>query len=69
MRTVKQILTTFLAMLREIFDESAYKRYLEKFDRQETQIENYQEQIKKLQAQEHSQRKALEDFLASFTAD
>lgn len=30
MRTVKQILTTFLAMLREIFDESAYTRYLEK---------------------------------------
>lgn len=30
MRTVKQVLTTLMAMLREIFDESAYMRYLEK---------------------------------------
>ena len=30
MRTMKQVLTTVLAMLREIFDESAYARYLEK---------------------------------------
>ena len=30
MRIVKQILSTILAMLREIFDESAYARYLEK---------------------------------------
>jgi hypothetical protein len=30
MRTMKQVLTTVLAVLREIFDESAYARYLEK---------------------------------------
>lgn len=30
MRIVKQILSTLLAALREIFDESAYARYLEK---------------------------------------
>ena len=30
MRRIKQILATMLAMLREIFDESAYARYLEK---------------------------------------
>jgi hypothetical protein len=30
MRIVKQVMSTFLAMLREIFDESAYARYLEK---------------------------------------
>jgi hypothetical protein len=47
----------------------AYKRYLEKFDKQETQIEKYQADIKKLQAEEHSQQKALDDFLASFSAE
>ena len=30
MTRLKQILATVLAMLREIFDESAYARYLEK---------------------------------------
>jgi hypothetical protein len=29
MKRIKQVLTTALAMLREIFDESAYARYLE----------------------------------------
>jgi hypothetical protein len=29
MKRIKQALTTALAMLREIFDESAYARYLE----------------------------------------
>jgi hypothetical protein len=48
---------------------AAYKRYLEKFDRQETQIEKYQADIKKLQGQEHQQRKAFEDFLAAFSAE
>jgi hypothetical protein len=47
----------------------AYKRYLEKFDKQETQIEKYQADIKQLQAQEHSQQKALDDFLAAFSAE
>ena len=30
MRRIKQVLATVLATLREIFDESAYTRYLEK---------------------------------------
>jgi hypothetical protein len=47
----------------------AYKRYLEKFDKQETQIEKYQSEIKNLQAQEHSQQKAFDDFLAAFSAE
>jgi hypothetical protein len=47
----------------------AYKRYLDKFDAQETQIEAYQAQIKKLQATEHNQKKELEDFLAHLSAD
>ena len=48
---------------------AAYKRYLEKFDQQETQIEKYQADIKKLQAQEHEQRKAFEDFLANLSVE
>jgi hypothetical protein len=48
---------------------AAYKRYLQKFDEQETQIEKYQADIKKLQGVEHQQRKEFEDFLANFTAE
>jgi septal ring factor EnvC (AmiA/AmiB activator) len=48
---------------------AAYKRYLEKFDQQETQIEQYQADIKKLQATEHNQKKEFEDYLANFSAE
>ena len=48
---------------------AAYKRYLEKFDEQETQIEKYQADIKKLQGTEHQQQKEFEDFLANFSAE
>jgi hypothetical protein len=48
---------------------AAYKRYLQKFDEQETQIEKYQADIKKLQGVEHQQRKEFEDFLANFSAE
>jgi hypothetical protein len=48
---------------------AAYKRYLEKFDTQETQIEQFQADIKKLQATEFKQKKDLEDYLANFTAE
>jgi len=47
----------------------AYKRYLKKFDDQETQIEDFQAKIKKLQGTEHSQKKEFDDFLASFSAE
>jgi hypothetical protein len=47
----------------------AYKRYLEKFDQQETQIEKYQADIKKLQGVEHRQQKELDDFLVNFSAE
>jgi hypothetical protein len=46
-----------------------YKKYLAKLEKQEGQIEKYQEDIKKLQGTEHRQKKAFEDFLAGFTAD
>jgi hypothetical protein len=48
---------------------AAYQRYLDKFDAQETQIEKYQEEIKKLQDTEFKQKKELEDFLAAFSAE
>jgi flagellar biosynthesis chaperone FliJ len=48
---------------------AAYKRYLEKFDAQETQIEQLQEQVKKLQATESQQKKEFDDFLANFSAE
>jgi hypothetical protein len=47
----------------------AYKRYLKKFDDQETQIEKYQADIKKLQGVEFNQKKELDEFLASFSAE
>jgi hypothetical protein len=48
---------------------AAYKRYLEKFDAQETQIEQYHAKIKELQGFEFKQRKELEDYLANFSAE
>ena len=48
---------------------AAYKRYLDKFDQQETQIEKYQADIKKLQETAHQQQKEFEDFLSNFSAE
>jgi hypothetical protein len=48
---------------------AAYKRYLDKFDAQETQIEQFQADIKTLQGVEFKQRKELEDYLANFSAE
>jgi hypothetical protein len=48
---------------------AAYKRYLEKFDQQETQIEKYQDDIKKLQGVEHNQKKDFEDYLNNLDVD
>jgi dynactin complex subunit len=48
---------------------AAYKRYLEKFDKQETEIETLQGTIKKLQGEEHASKKSFEDYLANFTAE
>ncbi len=48
---------------------AAHKRYLEKFDAQETQIESFQKEIKRLQGIEHSQTKEFEDFLANLNVD
>jgi hypothetical protein len=48
---------------------AAYKRYLDKFDQQETQIEKFQADIKKLQDAEHQQQKEFEDFLNNLNAE
>ncbi len=48
---------------------AAYKRYLDKFDQQETQIEKYQADIKKLQVAEHQQQKEFEDFVNNFSGE
>jgi hypothetical protein len=46
-----------------------YKRYLEKFDKQEAEIEHLQKQIKDLEAAELRQRNAYEGYLASLTVE
>jgi hypothetical protein len=48
---------------------AAYRRYLEKFDQQETQIEHYQDDIKKLRGVEQKQRNEFNDFLDNFYAE
>jgi septal ring factor EnvC (AmiA/AmiB activator) len=47
----------------------AYKRYLKKFDDQETAIEKLQAQIKQLQQKADQQRTALDTFLIEMTVD
>jgi hypothetical protein len=47
----------------------AYKRYLDKFDQQETQIERLQQDLQKFRQTEGERKKELEDFLASFSAE
>ena len=48
---------------------AAYKRYLDKFDAQEVDIEKMQARIKQMQGTEFAQKKALEDFLAALDAE
>jgi hypothetical protein len=50
-------------------DSDAYKRYLKKFDDQETQIEKLQGTIEDLRATEQQQRKAYEDYLSSLSVE
>jgi hypothetical protein len=62
--------TRLRANLREMPPTAeAYKRYLKKFDVQETQIEDFQKKIKQLQDTEFAQRKALDDYLAALDVE
>jgi hypothetical protein len=47
----------------------AYKRYLDKFDKQETEIEQLRDRIKQLQATELQQRRDLDGYLVSLTIE
>jgi hypothetical protein len=58
--------TRLRANLREMPQTAAaYKRYLEKFDKQETEIEDLQKQQKSLQTKELEARQALDGYLSS----
>ena len=46
-----------------------HQRYLDKLGKQEDEVERYRADIKRLQGQEHTQKKALDDFLAAFSAE
>jgi hypothetical protein len=48
---------------------AAYKRYVEKFDKQETEIEQYQARVKTLQNAEHLQGEEFNRFLANLNVD
>jgi hypothetical protein len=50
-------------------EAAAYKRYLKKFDDQETEIEKIQKEQKQLQGTEHAQRTAYDNFLANLTVE
>jgi hypothetical protein len=62
--------TRLRANLREVPQSSPlHKRYLDKLGRQEDEVEKYRAEVKRLQAQEHARKKALDDFLAAFSAE
>jgi hypothetical protein len=68
--TIRQDQPRLRMNLKELPQTSeAFQRIVKKFNEQETQIEKYLADIKKLQGVEHGQRKALEDFLAAFNAE
>ncbi len=48
---------------------AAYKRYLEKFDKQETEIEKLQDSIKKLQGEQTAKWAAYEDYLSKLDVE
>ncbi|MBL8798136.1 MAG: DUF4139 domain-containing protein [Planctomycetia bacterium] len=48
---------------------AAYKRYLDKFDKQETEIEQLRDKVKQLQATELQQRRDLDGYLGSLTIE
>jgi septal ring factor EnvC (AmiA/AmiB activator) len=62
--------TRLRANLREVPQSSPlHKRYLDKLGKQEDEAEKYRADIQKLQGQEHARRKALDEFLAAFSAE
>jgi hypothetical protein len=69
LQAVAEDQTRLRANLREVPQTSPlHKRYLDKLGKQEDEVEKYRGEIQKLQAQEHARKKALDDFLAAFSA-
>jgi len=50
-------------------ESAAYKRYVEKFDTQETEIEKLQKQIKEIRENEQRQQKEYEDYLSGLSVE
>jgi hypothetical protein len=70
LREITEDQTRLRANLREVPQGSAAaKRYLEKFDQQETEIEKLQARVKELLQKEHDAKAAFEDYLANLTVD
>jgi hypothetical protein len=46
-----------------------HRRYLEKFDKQESQIEKLQEEVKKQSELQRKQKKEYEDFLTGLNVE
>ncbi|HEY7308603.1 MAG TPA: DUF4139 domain-containing protein, partial [Gemmataceae bacterium] len=70
LETIRQDQPRLRSNLKELPQTSeAFQRIVKKFNEQETQIEKYLADIKKLQGVEHTQRKEFEDFLAGFSAE
>lgn len=68
--SIREDQTRLRANMREVPNTSAaYKRYLEKFDKQETEIERLQEQIKASRIEEASKRKEFESFLMNLNVE
>jgi hypothetical protein len=64
LRDITQDQARLRANLKEMPETAAaYKRYLEKFDNQETLIENLQEQIQELQTQARKQQQECDNYL------
>jgi hypothetical protein len=62
--------TRLRANLREVPQTPPlHKRYLDKLGKQEDEVEKYRAEVQKLQGQEHARKKALDDFLAAFSAE
>jgi hypothetical protein len=58
------------ANLREVPQSSPlHRRYLDKLGRQEDEVEKHRAEVKRLQAQGHAPKHALDDFLTSLSAD
>ena len=70
LQAVTEDQTRLRANLREVPQSSPlHQRYLDKLNKQEDEVEKYRAEIQKLQGQEHARKKALDDFLAAFSAD